>query len=293
VSRDALLAVPGVVGVGLGLKETAGRVTDVVAWRVYVDRKRSLSELHGAQVVPPRAGGLPTDVIEKAPSVPSSVVEGVRLANAHGVPGTLGCFALTRETRTPVALTNHHVLFGRAAAEGDAVWLVRDGLPSDDLPQLGRTRRGHLGTVVHDGQDVFVDGAVATLADGKLPRRRRALGIAMTRPGARVTKAGAATGVTAGVVLDVEYPDVARLPDHVLPAPRQLLVGPAGGERFSADGDSGAAVIDEAGHVVGLLWGLNHRGESVASPAAAVAAALDIDIAPPRPRLDGLFSRRR
>lgn len=293
----ALLALPGVVGVGFGLKETGGRATATVAWRVYVREKSPRALLAPAERVPPTVGGVPTDVVVKAASAPTAAqaaappAAGARIANSRGVPGTLGCVAVARHDGSAVLLTNHHVLFGAGAAERDPVWLVEDREGILSFREVGRSLYGRLGTVRHLGAEHYVDCAVGTLA-GLSPVPQRRLRLAdlppgdeevPPAPGDRVRKTGWATGTTEGVVVDVAYPDVALVEGRAYPAPRQLLVRPAEGAAgpFSAEGDSGAVLRDEGGRAVGLLWGVNHRGESVACHIGPVLEVLGIEPAPP------------
>ncbi|MGH7500754.1 MAG: hypothetical protein ACREL7_03255 [Longimicrobiales bacterium] len=58
----ALLRLPGVIGVGVGEKRTAGRKTGVLAIQVFVRRKRDVA---GSDAVPAELDGVPTDVIER------------------------------------------------------------------------------------------------------------------------------------------------------------------------------------------------------------------------------------
>ncbi|HEX8905641.1 MAG TPA: hypothetical protein VF771_12395, partial [Longimicrobiaceae bacterium] len=307
----ALLAIPGVLGVGFGVKERAGALTLVPAWRVYVREKRPRRRLSPAERIPARIAGFATDVVERAetratagasvsppqsPS-PSPAVEGVRIANARGVPGTLGCVAVTLHDGAAVLLSNHHVLFGAGAGEDEAVWLVEgDGEPPA-FRRIATSRYGKMGTVDCGGADHHVDCAVAALEGDALPPGWRAepveTGEATASPGAAVTKLGGATGTTRGVIVDVAYPDVALVEGRTRAAPRQILVRPVDeGRAFSADGDSGAVLRDGDGAPVGLLWGVNHRGESVACHLAPVLQVLGIrparlvppPVPAPRPR---------
>src|ERR1041384_4280799 len=59
---DQLLAIPGVVHVSVGLKETAGEVIDQLCIRVYVKDKKDPVELSPAELSPPDINGVPTDV---------------------------------------------------------------------------------------------------------------------------------------------------------------------------------------------------------------------------------------
>jgi hypothetical protein len=81
-----------------------------------------------------------------------------------------------------------------------------------------------------------------------------------------------------GVIIDAAYPDVVEVRGQLQPAPRQILIRSLAGNgtRFAGEGDSGAVVLDSRGRFVGLLWGVNRRGESVACHAGPVLQALHI-----------------
>jgi hypothetical protein len=292
-----LLELPGVLGVGFGVKERGGAVTGVPAWRVYVREKGPLHALAAAERIPAEVGGTATDVIEKAPTRATAVAyepprpptrsppaSGARIVNARGVPGTLGCMAITPHDGAAVLVSNHHVLFGAGAGEGEPVWLVEREADAAAFHYLGSTRYGRLGTVTFGGVDYHVDCAVAVL-DGAnaLPPLRRTEPEETAGPpaaGTVVKKTGPVTGTTRGVVVDVAYPDVVLIEGRPRAAPGQILVRPAeDGVAFSAGGDSGAILRDERGGMVGLLWGANHRGESIACHIVPVLQVLGIRLA--------------
>ena len=62
--QEQLLALPNVVGVGVGLKETDGQFTDQIAIIVNVSKKILLADLPPETVVPPEIDGIATDVQE-------------------------------------------------------------------------------------------------------------------------------------------------------------------------------------------------------------------------------------
>ncbi|MFE9775612.1 hypothetical protein ACFYOV_28890 [Streptomyces sp. NPDC005931] len=211
----------------------------------------------------------------------------LRIVNARGVPGVVG--ALVRDPGgVSYLLSSHHVVFGAGAQEGDAVWALPPTADPGDpgVPtRLGRGRRGHLGLVKFAGETCFVDGALIELDDaadrpawlrealtGAWPRE-----VAQAEPGAPVHKRGPATGLTQGTLLDVAYPDRPFIEGHTWTAPGQLLVASQDPDRaFSAPGDSGAPLLDEQGHIVGLLWGATAAGDGVACPAEPLLHRLGV-----------------
>ena len=57
-----LLKRPGVTGVDIGHKYIGGKKTDVLAIRIYVEKKKDVSH---EDEIPKQIGGIPTDVIER------------------------------------------------------------------------------------------------------------------------------------------------------------------------------------------------------------------------------------
>lgn len=293
----ALRAIAGVLGVGFGLKEVGGALTPVPAWRVYVGHKRPRRGLPASELVPASLDGVATDVVEKLTTTATSGAApasfGAAIANARGVPGTAGLLAWMVDIDEPVLLTNHHVLFGAGAARHEAVWLVDGPRAMPTFRRVGRSLYGTLGVVAHDTFEYHVDCAVGSI-DGDEALRRGWHGdveVAVAEPGARVRKVGAATGLTDGIVVDVAYPDALLVDGHAQPAPRQILVSPLRpAARFSAEGDSGAGLRNAGGATVGLVWGCNHRGETVACHIAPVLSVLGVR---PARRVPARSPRRR
>jgi len=194
----------------------------------------------------------------------------LRIANSRGVPGTAGAIGYTLHDGRPVLLSTWHVLFGRGADCDEDVWL------GEDVQRIGRVLYGKIGSVQLGDETIHVDCAVASCGDLREPR---ALGHDTARVGDLVTKCGAATGITTGVVVSVEESDVVTIDGRAFAASRQVLVRSLESDRpFSAEGDSGALLINASGRAVGLLWGTNHRGEGVACPIAAVLYAMNITL---------------
>lgn len=206
----------------------------------------------------------------------------VRIANSRGVSGTLGCFARTVHQHRPVFLTSCHVLFAGGAARHDPVWRVQDTGGSRDYQRIGSALQGKRGIVRFRGADYFVDCAIGALDAPFIDANLEAPPPTAPRRGDRVTKTGAATGTTTGVIVDDSYcgstDGNAGVDSRVRrPAPRQLLIRSADPERpFAIDGDSGALLIGEDRTAIGLVWGTTNTAESVACPIDPVLHALNI-----------------
>lgn len=211
----------------------------------------------------------------------------IRIANARGVPGTIG--ALVRDAEGALCgLTSHHVVYGDGAVLGDRVWAMPIDSFGEGATLLGRASRAQLGRVTFEGEAWFVDCALVTLAKdltGAPAWLHESLSAIQTHGatratrGTRVLKDGAATGTTHGVIANAEYSDQPRIGDRTWSAPRQLLIDSVDPElNFSAFGDSGAAVADELHRVVGLVWGSTSGGQGIACPIAPVLDTLAITL---------------
>lgn len=215
----------------------------------------------------------------------SEICSCVPIVNARGVPGTLGCLALTLDERRVVLVTTYHVLFGGGAPHHDRVWLANGIGEKRSLRCAGQSRYGKLGVVRYRGNNVHVDCAVAELDAQIAPRNCRIVDdtakIAPSlAPGDHVTKTGAGTGSTYGVVVDVAYSNRASIDGRWNKTPGQILVRSlTPGRVFSAEGDSGAVLRNGRGAIAGLLWGTNSQGDGIACPITPVLWVLHIRLA--------------
>lgn len=221
----------------------------------------------------------------------------LRIANSRGVPGTAGALVVGADG-SRCALTNHHVMFSGGTAVGDRVWAIPSEFDDGEARNavcLGRASSGQMGRVTFGDETHFVDCAVVAIArETSFPAWLRAAladdtwpsETATAEPGMRVFKHGATTGFTEGVVVDVAYPDHPFIDGRSWNAPGQLLVDSRDPElNFSAPGDSGAALLDEGGRIIGLLWGSNANGQGIACPIGPVLDCLGVRLVAPAQRL--------
>jgi hypothetical protein len=212
----------------------------------------------------------------------------LRIASAQGIPGTAGPLVTNTEGRR-FLLANHHVVFGGGGRVNDAVWALPE--ETDDLRGgavcVGRAAPGVIGRVPREDPSCFVDCALIALDDDRdhpawLRSALSAMqpgGCASPVPGMRVSKCGAATGPTSGLIVDVAYADHPCIDGQWWSAPGQLLIDSAEMKlNFSAPGDSGAAVLDERRRIVGLLWGSNANGQGIACPIDPVLECLGVTL---------------
>lgn len=127
-------AIPGVLRIGFGFKETAGDVLDEPALRVYVAAKRPADELSPEELIPPEVHGIPTDVLvfqESRPECKVRIHAGGRITreipNDRDQIGTLGC--IVHRPDGLHILSNEHVLV--AVSSTKDVWSPSPGTSGD------------------------------------------------------------------------------------------------------------------------------------------------------------------
>jgi hypothetical protein len=287
---DELLSLPGVHAVGVGGKETGGTPTGELSIRIYVEEKRPLSEIPPEERIPPEIDGLKTDVVERpvpvivqVPGIDPAVERpdtgryrpvrgGTQLMReeSSGI-GTLGC--LCRVTGDPtkiVALTNHHVLYASCA---DAQNGEKVGQPTNKESCLGCCSDS-IGKVMDAQCDTDVDIALVQLNGGiEWLAEVEEIGVirgthAVTAAEAntktyQVRKRGRTSGLTGGTVDDLGLHGTALRPDgsvhrtftgamSIKPNPDPARPGQT--THFAKFRDSGAAVVNAAGEVVGIIF---------------------------------------
>jgi S1-C subfamily serine protease len=289
-----LLAIPGVVAVGIGQKVVGDDHTGVPAIKVFVRDKRPLAEVPADEVIPAAIDGVPTDVEIGGDRIPIAAVDqpgvfdlraqksdvttyrplvgGCRITTRGGHLGsTGGC--LLQDTGTPDAgylLTNHHVVKAPDIAEvvpgvtrvGQPIGSVGDAKPYNDT----------VGVFAGGGETAERDEAVVRLSPGmKWQAKIVDIGlvagshtltqadVTVTGKPYQVAKRGQKSKVTGGtiVALAVTSADADNL-ITVKPNPNSA----AGTDTvfFVIEGDSGSALVNGANEVVGLLFARDETG---------------------------------
>lgn len=278
-ARERLLAIDGVVGVGLGQRVRGGVPTDEPCITVFVSRKLSPAQLReqAVRAIPKftRMGKrtLAIDVVELG-ELERQVLVGDDIGPAAGHhAGTLGVFARDTVDNSSVAITAMHVS-GRALIPAGGVASIPFCAPS----RLGGGQGALFGDLVR-GTMSRIDAAKLRLhaqqsPGGVIP----GLGVIagwrpLTFPGdlrTTVFMFGAISGLQQGFIVNTAVD---------LPAERlesAVLVN-----IHSAPGDSGSAMVDSQGFVLGFLVGAGNGplgGLRVFSPAGLVFSELDCDI---------------
>lgn len=278
-----LKRIPGVVSVGVGLKETAGDLTAELVWRVYVQHKKSPAEVPAGEMIPAEIRGFKTDVLVMGETHPVADEDkyrplrgGIQIGNGTGAVGTLGCLAQRQDgTGAWVALSNHHVMLAGGKSVGDNVRIGQS-----DVSGCCCCTCGDFGTVLAANVGGLTDCAICSIDNGVgLSHEIQGIGPVAgwtgALPGETVRKRGRTTGLTSGTVADVNYNTTSTSGSSFN---NQLLIAPvAGTPNMVLPGDSGSAVVDADVKVVGLIWGQNGT-RGVASPIIHVRTALNIDI---------------
>ncbi|MGJ3246518.1 MAG: hypothetical protein ACFE0I_10630 [Elainellaceae cyanobacterium] len=246
---------PGVIGVGVGYKESNDQLTSQLAWRVYVRDKKKGDRLPASHIIPDQVEGIPTDVIDKASSqltfgedYQETLKPGIQIASDFGEEGTLGCFARLKTDHSIVLLSNSHILYGFSNAELDvgqpsvsSSWcckcrvIARNiGNGSNNFNLVTVNVQDAQGSESYSGSEY--DCAIARL-NGKRPYTNEIPFIGMIRgtppPGDfgvsvndEVEKVGSTTGHTKGVILksptiSQEYDNGTPIPEILIPYPRR------------------------------------------------------------------------
>jgi hypothetical protein len=282
--RRRVTHIQGIVDVGIGLKNTADTWTDQISFQVFVRQKLALAEVPVDQVIPAEFEGIPVDVIELTSSGPTSdsnehrpLVGGIQIVTSKdGGIGTLGCLARrTTPEQEPVLLSNHHVLSSGGAVAGDEV-----GQPN--YTESCCCTCGDVAEILPGGsRGGLVDCAIAKLKSGvgwsaQIRTIGNVAGVNTAVVGEAVRKVGASSDLTTGTVASITFPTTS----DGIPFTGQILVNPTSGN-FQIGGDSGAALVNATGEVIGLMWGRNPGStgpNGVASPIAAVLSTLSITI---------------
>jgi endonuclease G len=263
-------------------------MTDQLAVRVHVVKKKREIELSAGELFPQEIQGIPVDVIEAsyapqalASSRPEAAIEGrgrrfdvvplgVSIGCRYSTAGTLGAKVVDRKSGQEMVLSNWHVLVGRRDAEtGLPAWQPGwvDG-GTHEANTIARLTRSMLGPY---------DAAVARLTGEREVTSRTLEGRAIddiTEPrlGMQVWKSGRSSGYTEGFIDGIKMTvplSYAAAGVHILRRVFRIVPVPGGRyQEISIGGDSGSVWVDE---VSGKAVGLHFAGEIGDTPEHALA----------------------
>ncbi|NBJ14653.1 MAG: hypothetical protein FNP40_03595 [Dehalobacter sp. 4CP] len=277
---DYLLSLNNVVGIGYGLKEVKGKLTDQKAIVVMVSRKVTQTELIRRHVVLKSIEGFVTDVIEVGKVSAHRIQEegpireaednvsrksswrpgpgGVSIGHYKITAGTLGVVVYDNFTGKKLILSNNHVLANstngkdKRAKKGDPI--LQPGPLDGGTKRNDKIAKLYRYVPLKDNGFNVVDAAVAKpLRQGLVVPEILGIGTVQgkTLPqlGMLVKKSGRTTGLTSGIVqvidaiIDVDYDG------RILKFKNQIMV-----TAFDQGGDSGSLVLNEFNWAVGLLF---------------------------------------
>jgi hypothetical protein len=282
-SFESLL--PAEAQYGVGFKAVGGEYLDQVSLIVYVPEKLPEAQIPDNALIPATwdfAGAeFPTDVIQNVPVDIALVNDtqsyqptngGVEIGRTEVIDevtvrirrGTLGCAVARRSDGEVLALTAAHV-----APEGETM----------NQPAPGELGSRVLGVVGANDAGVTWDCSVITLHDGEpapiatIQEIGAVAGSTAFQLWGSANKRGRTTGLTAGTV-------VSFIPDPRDQGMERIVVDtvPFGGQ-YCQPGDSGSAVVDGNGNVIGLLVQMGTDTPiGYAIPIARVLDALDVEV---------------
>jgi hypothetical protein len=302
-AESDLLKRQGVTGVDVGYKYVDGELTDEIAIRVMVEKKKK--SVPADQKVPGTIDGVKTDVIERTFFLHASrnqkPVEELDLETDNGTynplrggvsigpvravqgqvwAGTLGAVVRDNNTGNPLLLSNFHVLA-----------VDQDGQPGDAVAQPslvdgGRDPTSIVGALQRVALTGTVDAAVASLQGRghsvEIIEIGTISGTATATPGMAVRKRGRTTGLTYGIVdgvsLSITLPYPGNVGSKTLTDQIDVRPDTVHNAEFADHGDSGAVLVNDEGKIVGLHFAGSNDGHGVANPIADVLSALDVSL---------------
>lgn len=286
--RDDWLERDGVTAIDLGFKWRDGQMTDQLAIRVHVVKKKAAVELSAGELFPEEVQGFPVDVIE-ASYAPQALINtraeaaiegrgrrfdvvpvGVSIGCRYSTAGTLGAKVIDLDSGAEMILSNWHVLVGRQDAEaGLAIWQPGwiDGGTRESNTIATLTRRV-LGPY---------DAAVAHLTGQREVTSQTLEGrsiedVTEPRLGMQLWKSGRSTGYTEGFIDGIKMTVPLSYGAAGMRTLRQVFrIVPLPGAPYpeiSIAGDSGSVWVDDE---TGKAVGLHFAGEIGNTPEHALA----------------------
>ncbi|WP_290649262.1 hypothetical protein [Aquisalimonas sp.] len=296
ISEKDLLALAHVQGVGIGFKESKGKLTKELTVVVYVDEKLPEDKLHKGDIVPKSLKvSVPAGEVEAVTDVQAigrleaqtfnarirPLKPGYSIGHPNVTAGTFGC--LVREVCPPCRvyiLSNNHVLANsNAASIGDPILQpgAVDGgtLPADIVARLARFVPIRVG---HPDRYNLVDAALALPTDQRLVIASVVglgipTGTVEATLGMDVVKSGRTTQTTTGQVVGIDATVAVSFDAGTAYFRNQILT-----TNMSQGGDSGSLLMSRADRkATGLLFAGSSE-VTVHNNIANVLMALGVEI---------------
>jgi hypothetical protein len=288
---ERLLEIEGVHAVGVGGKETDGKPTGEIAIRIFVEKKRPLSEISPEERIPAEIEGVRTDVVEQpVPTIKQGLPGidptkenadtgeyrplkgGVQITRKGGPgDGTLGCLCrVTGDPKKIIALTCHHVVYDKCSdiPDGEEV-----GQPTSK-DSCSKCCSDIFGKVLDTRCDADVDIALIQVeGETKWLAEVQEIGFvagthdvtaAEAAPHTyQVKKRGRSSKLSGGHITDIDVGGTINKHGTLYRTYTGAIrieansdpANPGATTGFSLEGDSGSAVLNDANEVVGILFG--------------------------------------
>lgn len=267
--ENSFLAVPGVVGVGVGVEGI----------RIYVKDGARLD------LLPATVEGYPVNIIYSGEIYAYQntgkwrpISGGVSIGQPYWGTGTLSTMVRDRLTGEPLLLSNNHVLAmsnsnrHQFAKQGDSIIQpgYSDGGREGDPPLLETVARLLRWITLQEsdwvldhfeGPENYVDCALATPLDANListdiSNIGTLFGSTDAVLNLAVLKSGRTSGLTHGRITDIDFTGIVNYGFLWAKFAHQIVVQ-GSGEIFSRPGDSGSLVVNQSNNAVGLLFAGN------------------------------------
>lgn len=291
---------PGVnlVGIGIGEKVVANKRTGELCVKVLVARKYPKGKIARAERIPSLVGGIPTDIegvgYAKKFQIPNQRRQRPVPGGASGslgpeavqtrYAGTLGVVVAGQAApQTLYVVSNNHVLADENRATPGAAVVQPATLDGGDSGDRVAALTRFVALQFNNASNLM-DAAIAQF-DAATRATPEILGLGAptgaTDPALNqlVRKSGRTTGLTEGVVrtlhfdaFNIQYEQGFVRMDDVM-----VIEGVAGA--FSRPGDSGSAIVDAQGRVVGLLFAGSDT-VTFAIPAPRILREFGVQIVP-------------
>lgn len=299
-SKENLLTLPQVIGVGYGLKVVKGIKTDQEAIIVLVKKKLPPEQLADHELVPENVNGMITDVIEvgevkalkaEMPEPLQSRTEkvrpappGVSIGHYLITAGTFGAVVYDNSTAQPMILSNNHVLANatngndQRASVNDRILqpgpfdFVHNDLGFSERPFIIACLKRWVNLADYPAINV-VDCAIGEpLENSMIIPEILEIGLVqgITAPALdmEVKKSGRTTDLTFGQITAVDaMVDVNYGSGRVLRFDQQIIT-----TNMAAGGDSGSLLLDNNNLAVGLLF----AGSSTVTVHNPIQSVLDL-----------------
>lgn len=284
-------------GLGIAERITDGKKLDELALKVYVDRKLPMAKVENPV---PKKLDLPgmemqveTDVeeigkvvLEMTTSRFRPAMPGSGLGHLQVTVGTFGCLVRKKGTKTPLyILSNSHVLANQGVAKKKDPIVQAGALdggkaPDDLLCELAEWVPFQF---TADDYPNTVDAAIAKVLKKKdVTSAVRLIGVpkgvsTVVRRGMQVRKSGRTTDLTIGEIKDVDYRLALNYKKPGGGTGRVGLTDQVLCTRYTDGGDSGSAVFNNGGKIVGLHFA-GSTSSSIFNRIGNVLDALGIEV---------------